>query len=178
MEELMRKYGNNNYKIATDKAIGHTYGAAYEQILAPYKNVPIRLLEIGICSGASLLCWREYFPHGEIIGVDIDVKQILYPLPNITTIEVDATKEESLDIIQGNFDIIIDDGSHEPMHQLATLNLYHSRLNKGGLMIIEDVSTAMDMLATRGYELGLEVLVYDNRNNYAPDDALVIFRKT
>ena len=41
------------------------------------------------------------------------------------------------------FDIIIDDGSHVPWHQIFTLeSIFHTWLKPGGLYIIEDLETS------------------------------------
>ena len=51
---------------------GRNYFDIYEQYLAPMKNEPINLLEIGVLGGKSLRVWADYFPKAKIFGLDID----------------------------------------------------------------------------------------------------------
>ena len=41
---------------------------------APLKTEPLRVLEIGIERGGSLLMWRDYFPNAQVFGIDITDK--------------------------------------------------------------------------------------------------------
>ena len=52
----------------------HAYGPTYQSILAPFRYRPVRILEIGILNGESLLAWRCFFPFGTTIGIDIEAK--------------------------------------------------------------------------------------------------------
>ena len=56
----------------TDK-IGNRYLERYDPILEPWVEKKIKLLEIGVYKGGSLLLWRDYFPQGTIVGIDIKV---------------------------------------------------------------------------------------------------------
>ena len=48
-----------------------------------------------------------------------------------------------LALVQDNrYDIIIDDGSHVPQHQITSLACLLPALNPGGLYIIENVETS------------------------------------
>ena len=38
-----------------------------------------------------------------------------------------------------NFDIIIDDGSHDPMDQEKSFNILKGQMNTGGVYVIEDI---------------------------------------
>jgi hypothetical protein len=62
------------------------------------------------------------------------------------------------------FDIIIDDGSHHPVHQVFVLNDWYPMMKPGGLMIIEDV-TSLQMAAQ----------IVDSANKLTPDDRVTIF---
>ena len=68
--------------------------------------------------GASLRVWRDYFFNALIYGGDID-KNILFEEDRIKTFYVDQLDVTSIksmwdNIRVNNFDIIIDDGLHEP----------------------------------------------------------------
>lgn len=65
-------------KHGTDKWGPHFYTPIYHGLFARLRDKPIRLLEIGVggyglktSGGASLAMWAEYFPHGQITGIDI-----------------------------------------------------------------------------------------------------------
>src|ERR1051325_11492314 len=57
----------------TDKgATMHRYVDLYEKYLAPRRRTATAVLEIGVHQGASLRMWRDYFPHAEIVGLDVE----------------------------------------------------------------------------------------------------------
>lgn len=60
--QLGRKHG-------TDKS-QHGYTKLYYCIMKEYRMYSVNLFEIGICVGASLKMWEEFFPNGKIFGID------------------------------------------------------------------------------------------------------------
>jgi len=106
---------------------------------------PERLLEIGIYRGASCAAWRDY-GVASITAVDLfdRVQPDQIPILDlITWYRADST----VDKIPGTFDLIIDDGAHDPISQRRTfLNLYRN-LAPGGKYFIEDVWALDDMTA-------------------------------
>ena len=70
---------------------------------------------------------------------------------NTPTVEIvwgDQSKLSTMEMLSstskgyGNYDIIIDDGSHVPQHMVYTLySLFDTALNPGGIYIIEDIET-------------------------------------
>ena len=40
----------------------------YDQILEPWVHKNVKVLELGIYKGGSLMLWRDYFPLGTIVG--------------------------------------------------------------------------------------------------------------
>jgi hypothetical protein len=135
----------------TDKAFEHRYTLYYQQHLRDFRGRPIRLVEIGIgggdsptWGGASLRMWRDYFPRGEIHGIDINEKQINEP--RISVHCGDQSDQNFMRFVgreHGPFDVIIDDGSHINAHIQASFDaLFHDYLLPGGLYVIEDMATA------------------------------------
>lgn len=124
----------------------HHYLDFYEEML-PGREFSGRLLEIGIMDGLSMKMWREYYPHAEIMGVDIYDKEHLYnsdwQVPtSVKMLHLDGTKKEDMEPL-GMFDIIIDDGSHFMKDQQGSfLLLYPNQLNKDGVYILEDLWTS------------------------------------
>ena len=129
---------------ATDK--WEQYLIAYESELAVFRarNVPVRLLEIGVQNGGSLELWYKYLPVGSTCcGLDIDerVAALRYSTENISVHVCDATDSASLERVIGTqtFDIIIDDGSHHCKDVAATFELLFERLAPHGKYFIEDL---------------------------------------
>jgi hypothetical protein len=124
----------------------HHYIPIYERYFAPWRNRPVRFLEIGVSKGGSLQMWREYFGDKAVIyGIDID--------PDCAAYDGDAGQvrigsqvdEEFLAKVldeMGGADIILDDGSHQMGHVSKTLRLLWPRLSVGGIFMIEDLHTA------------------------------------
>ena len=140
LEYLMKKYGSRNYLEGCDKATVHSYTSTYESLFQSLRDMPVRILEIGVCSGASLKVWEEYFTHpdAEFVGLDISKENIRYTFGERTKFLIqDATREAP----EGLFDIIIDDGSHALKDQLSALQLLASHLKPNGLYIIEDLQS-------------------------------------
>lgn len=141
----------------------HNYTSAYEQWLEPIRNEPIRFLEIGVCDprapGASLNAWYEYFPNATIYGFDIaDAHR--FDNDRITTFVGDQSSPKDLaQLVEssgGNFDAIIDDGSHFAEHQQITLAALFRHLKPGGQYFIEDMHVAANTVRLlRRMQLGL-----------------------
>lgn len=134
------------FRLNADKSSRfHNYLDFYEEML-PGRDFTGRLLEIGIMDGLSMRMWREYYPHAEIVGIDIYNKDHLYNsdwnVPeSVKMLELDGTKKEHMAPL-GMFDIIIDDGSHYMRDQQKSLKVLYPQLNPGGLYIIEDLWTS------------------------------------
>ncbi len=43
----------------------------YDPLFSPLLDETVKLLEIGIYHGGSLLLWKDYFPNGQITGADL-----------------------------------------------------------------------------------------------------------
>lgn len=124
----------------------HNYLDFYESVL-PDRSFSGRLLEIGVMDGASMKMWRKYYPKAEIVGIDIFDKEHLYNAEwgvpkTVKLLQVNGTVEQPVREL-GNFDIILDDGSHFTHDQQRSFELlYYKQLNKGGIYIIEDLWTS------------------------------------
>jgi hypothetical protein len=162
------------HKFDTDKATTvHSYGPWYDVALAPYRERPIRLLEIGVQSGGSLRLWDAYFDAALIVGVDVNPPKD--DLSGIATfVEGDAYTEAMADQL-GDFDIIVDDGPHTLVSMMRLIRLYLPRLNPGGLMVIEDVQDVawFDYLA-RAVPDGCRVETVDRRKIKKRYDDLIL----
>ena len=135
-------------KFKSDKCDGgHKFIEIYEDIFTQYRDLEIRFFEIGILNGASHLMWREFFPNGEIFGIDIKDYSEQSTGTGIQTCVADQSNRADLQRcvgeFGGSFDVILDDGGHAMDHQQVSLAHLFKQLNKGGYYIIEDVHTSL-----------------------------------
>lgn len=161
LTELANRYGSDKGTSGPSVAWGaHNYTDVYEGYLSKYRSSPTSILEIGIGvtgkkwdaqvahgrnqrGGASLMTWRDYFPNGEIYGIDVNDARHLEG-DRLRTFVVDqgniAEMKEFLGKFDGlEFDFIIDDGSHRPDHQQISFGLLFPRLKSEGVYFIEDL---------------------------------------
>jgi hypothetical protein len=183
MEAVFKNYSHVNPYIGTDKCTGHSYHIVYDQIFGEHRRVPIKLLEIGVMSGASLLGWADYFTHPDtvITGIDItnEYMNVILSDGRINFLIKDGTKND--DKVSGTFNFIIDDGSHKYVDQLSSFVLYKDSLVQGGVYIIEDVQTIewAELLCEFGRNIGFEAFVHDLRDvKNKPYDILVVLKRT
>ena len=132
LDELMNKYGSDKTR--------NGYVPMYHSFLKHLRSNPVHLLEVGIgtmipgapssmvgyslpgyAPGGSLRAWRDYFPQGEIVGVDIQ-PDTQFVEERIQTFLADSSSKEQLDAVLGyrTFDVIIDDGLHYDETQITT----------------------------------------------------------
>ena len=191
LPELARKW-------TTDKAL--YYAAYYEQIFKDCRESVKRLLEFGIgypqlmlkpaaragartyICGASLFMWEEYFPNAQIYGVDIK-PEILINSGRIKSFCADQSSDESLRRLFGEvldeklqFDIIIDDGSHEPEDQIRTAKICadFGMIADGGFYIVEDAPPHDDEFVH--FLPGINVEPVDFDDNPADPARIVVIR--
>jgi demethylmacrocin O-methyltransferase len=137
----------------SDKA-SHGYCALYEDLFAPLRDRPVRLLELGVggferpddpaFGGASLRMWRDYFPRGEVVGLDLYDKSGVAG-ERITVVQGRQEDEALLARLvaqHGPFDIVIDDASHIPALTRRSFELLFPTLADGGIYVLEDVATS------------------------------------
>jgi len=133
-----------------DKGSKHNYERVYEQFFEPLKDKEINILEVGIYYGRSLQVWKEYFPKAQIYGIDtfqrIQPNEIqALSEDNIHWTTCDSTSLNCTSIVSNafgqdtKFDIIIDDGLHQPKAQAQTLKNLWPLLKPDGSYFVEDV---------------------------------------
>ncbi len=127
ISELFDKYGS-------DKNDRHRYGPFYDMIFE--KIQPLRVLEIGVLHGASGLAFRE--AGCGYTGVDKDLCEGLNVIQ--TTAPDFAPVVNYCNSHECRFDLIVDDGSHDPIHQIKGYEALSGFLRAGGFYVIEDAS--------------------------------------
>ena len=121
------------------------YITEYDRLFQPWRDQPVRLLEIGIQNGGSLEIWSKYFTKAvKLIGCDInpDCAQLQFDDPRIAVVVADANTDDTQQSIlklSPQFDLIIDDGSHQSGDIVRSFARYFTHLNDGGLYIAEDL---------------------------------------
>lgn len=120
------------YMYGTDK-LHHGYMPFYETNLP--KN-PKKILEIGVKSGSSIRMWQKYFPDSEIHGLDLFMESPVPDIPGVKFWQGNQIDWRILEQLRNeNFDVIIDDGSHNSRDQMITFfGLYN-----GSHYFIEDL---------------------------------------
>lgn len=145
MSELTKSLDEIGFRYASDKPSHiHNYLRHYDFYFSRLRETPVKLLELGVNRGDSLQTWRDYFPYGDITGVDLD-PNCIYQGDRIRSVvghQSDAILLRQLEEQFGPFDIIVDDGSHFGLDQRNSFELLYPKLNLGGYYVIEDVFTS------------------------------------
>ena len=130
----------------TDK-IENRYLERYADVLQPWVGKAPLLLELGVKNGGSLLLWRDYFPQGTIVGIDIELPAGFTPPERVSLFEGSQGDPRFLSEVAdqtapNGYDIIIDDASHVGyLTKISFWHLFENHLKPGGLFIIEDWGT-------------------------------------
>jgi len=131
----------------TDKGpTSHNFTEIYEHIFFPIKNDPIKICEIGIYKGGSLILWQEYFPNATIFGIDIEDNHSLNSKRIKTFIADQSNRDQLKQFIEkysGDYTIILDDGGHTMEQQQTSFGYLFKYVTPGGYYIIEDVHTSL-----------------------------------
>lgn len=131
----------------TDKRVHTHYLQNYEEHFGHLADKEVRLLELGVYHGGSLLLWRDFFEKGLIAGLDIEAVEVDDPSGRIRVYQGMQQDTELLDRIAretapDGFDIIIDDCSHiGVLTRVSFWHLFENHLKSGGLYVIEDWGT-------------------------------------
>jgi hypothetical protein len=150
LKPIAEKYGS-------DKCSWHSYGGVYDNLFIEGKTIR-KVLEIGIGykgllaesypNAASLFMWAEYFPDADIYGLDIRADALInegrihsHVCDQGSMASLLAAREE----VGDGFDLIVDDGSHKPEHQILSAQVFWSCIKPGGRYVIEDVWNAAEV---------------------------------
>ena len=128
-----------------------SYLAHYDKLFTPFRDHEICLAEIGVQNGGSLETWAEYFPKAKrIVGVEIDHRcaGLTYEDPRI-----ELHIQDGKNTVAGEYDIVIEDGSHTPQDMVETFKAWFPIVKTGGIYICEDLHT---MWMPKQYETGAQ----------------------
>jgi hypothetical protein len=170
-------------------------GLGYVGYDETYGNIMQHMKNENYVPGASHRMWEEFFPNSLIYGLDINEK-ILFNTERIKTFRANQYHKEDLDLFmkaigsETKFDIIIDDGSHVPEHQIFTMLYFLDKINQEtGIYVIEDVTEKfyknLDMYLTsevrervKSYGFDIETIDLTHiSNSRISDDFMIVIRK-
>lgn len=178
LDSLQELY-DRSFRDLTDKGTAHSYIPVYEDLLTPYRQRPVTLLEIGVLYGGSLQLWAEFLPQAKIQGIDVDLSRALPSVrecPRIELLDGNATLAGVIAERVGAVDIVIDDASHVLDEQLLSFRALEPKLNPGGLYVIEDIWPYENALRLLREIPGAEII--DRREVQGRcDDLLVVYHK-
>jgi hypothetical protein len=132
----------------------HGYTNIYDPILTPYRDKPIRMLEIGICmegsqGGHSVRMWRDYFSEASLYTFDIvNMSEVINSVEfggRVHFFQGDQGNRESMSAMYEAFgtkpfDVILEDGSHTYEHQMISLGHLFKYVKSKGYYLLEDIS--------------------------------------
>lgn len=184
LDALALQYGSDKTPL-----IKHHYTQFYWPFFEQRRETVRKLLEIGVGdakemawtkvpnyqTGASLRMWRDYFPNALIYGADI--KPLVLHEERIAVYRCDQSHGADLlwllSRTGADMDVVIDDGSHLPDHQVFTCKTLMPHLPQDVTYIIEDVGHPEIKAALSEYDV--------EEVNFKPrcsrDDRLLIVRQ-
>jgi cephalosporin hydroxylase len=118
----------------TDKITLHNYYPVY-QMLASQLGEGADVCEVGVLDGESLKMWQHMFPKGTVTGVDYSINAI-WPEGTIKVIS-DQTSPQLPDLLT-EYDLIVEDASHEGWKTKETFRLLWPLVRSGGFYVVED----------------------------------------
>ena len=126
------------------KHFGHGYDVFYEKFFKENRTKNLNIMEFGIHHGDSLAALSSYFPNAKIVGVDRNPFTTNYKSKKIRTLHCDVSSEKNLENLSNylnkDYDYIIDDASHDPIHQKLTFFSMFKNLKSGGIFVIEELN--------------------------------------
>ncbi len=168
LDELALKYG-------TDKWGKHHYTPFYFDLFKDRCESVKKILEIGVGEGAGLRMWQDFFPNARIFGAD-NLQQRIFSESRIEVFLCDQSSEEDLaNLIKktgSDLDLVVDDGSHIPEHQVFSCLTLMPLLSQETVYIIEDVADPTIADKLKGYDC--QVLKVGKRY----DDRIIMARKS
>ena len=132
-------------KIDTDK-FSHGYIEVYDPLFKKLTS-PKKILEIGVYQGGSLRLLQSYFPNTNIYGLDLGYSEECKQDGDNFSILIgnQENRDDLLSVvntIDGELDLIIDDGGHTMEQQQVSFGYLFQFVKPGGYYILEDLHTS------------------------------------
>lgn len=147
--KLARKHetdkGGQHYRYGGgDSDTCHNYTPVYHRLFDGKEDKITSVLEIGVHAGSSLRMWKEYFPNAFILGIDCNSDCLRHKEHHRIDVQIADQNNPSqlLGVVKDQtFDLIVDDGSHERLHQVTSMKTLLSFLKEDGVYVVEDLGT-------------------------------------
>jgi SAM-dependent methyltransferase len=143
----MKKLSDIISALDSDKAQSAGFLDNYERHMGHLRDKNVKILELGVYHGGSLLMWEQYFAKGLVVGLDLQPNP-LKQMPERVRFYEGSQDDASLlnrlakECAPEGFDIIIDDASHiGTLTRASFRNLFENHLKPGGIYVIEDWGT-------------------------------------
>jgi predicted O-methyltransferase YrrM len=149
--ELGKKYDtdkSSQRNNVTNHRHCHPYTLFYDGLFKNKKLESLKIAELGILDGGSLLMWKDYFTNAELYGFEYNTNLINNFKQNfnndrIALANIDVTNRDSISNafhqVNELYDIIIEDTTHQFEDQIRVIENTYQYLKPGGVMIIEDI---------------------------------------
>lgn len=181
---VLNDLGHHVY--GTDRESNHSYGDAYEFLftrrgpsqvgLYSIRESVKLMMEVGVADGNSLLAWRQVFPNAVIVGLDRHATAFGNTVIDRMEFHLgDARVQRHCEAAAygREFDLIVDDASHQIGDIFMALFWLWPFVKPGGLYVIEDLSNG---LCQRFASLiGGEVI--DTTGPFGGNEPLIVLRK-
>lgn len=184
----------SQYKILDKKQHCHPYTKIYYEIFKNMKQDSFNLLEIGIGIvnehhmkhmakfnykiGGSLYMWKDFFTNANIYGLDINPDAMINNVDRIKTYcgsQIDENVFNNFNNIK--FNIIIDDGSHIPEHQLESFKISQQYLSQNFIYIVEDCKPkTFELFKNSNFNYNIEYIDF-TPFGYSLDSKLIIIKR-
>jgi hypothetical protein len=118
------------------------YFEIYHRHFQKFVGREVHVVEVGVYSGGSLAMWKDYFGRDcRVYGVDIEPACRAFEDDQVQIFIGDQGDPEFWSRFVSEvpaIDVVIDDGSHEPEHQIVTLEALLPHVRPGGVYLCED----------------------------------------
>jgi hypothetical protein len=166
----------------TDKGTTHDYINSYYANEFSNREANIKLVEIGIGDGYSMVLWREWFKNAEIFAIEKHPYHYNHKVPfrikGVTSIFDDAYIQSTIDVFENNsIDYLIDDGPHTYESQEYCIIYWLSKIKPGGKIIIEDIQQFEHLenfkKTIKNKNLNVSTKVFDSRESKGRYDDII-----
>lgn len=171
----------------TDKLTAHSYGEMYEEVIHSIRaREALVVFENGTNSGAFAQFLAVELPQATVVAMDITLDNVCFgrEQDNVVFIQCDGTRAASAERVASRFgfaDLIIEDASHQPAHQLTSFDVFAPYLKPGGIYVIEDIADQgiRGPLQALADKHGVHMEWLDLRHvKHRFDDVVAIFRRS
>lgn len=170
-EKYITKYQGYNI---SDKGTTHDYIKGYYANEFSNREAEVKIVEIGIGDGYSLVLWREWFKNAKIFAIEKYPYHYNHKKPfridGVTSIFDDAYTQSTVDLFEDDvIDYLIDDGPHTYESQEYCIINWLPKIKQRGKIIIEDIQEYSHIQrfteVIQNNQLNVSTQVFDFRKN-------------